>query len=319
MVSLNKPTEGDTDWATPVNDNWSTIESSLVLAGLCQGRLTLDSTASVMTSNRTGANAQTLYLVRHKGSGVGLHDGSTWNAHEIPSAGVSASLSGLTAGNVYDVFLYDNSGTLTLDLVAWTAHGAGSSTRTALGAQDGVLVKASATSHLFVGTIMIDPSTTGQSIWDDQNRLVWNMFNRHPVFMRELATSSWTNTGNRTWSAWSSGVGTWDFRFVVGLVEDTVFAQANAVAQSATSNTAGYIGVGLNSATTRATDCQGGAAIVASSTWNSSMTASWEGFGALGFNEVRPLNTTDGTVQVTFNGYAMPTYGPAGFMARVHA
>ncbi len=31
MVTLNKPAEGNTDWATAINDNWTTLEDSVLL------------------------------------------------------------------------------------------------------------------------------------------------------------------------------------------------------------------------------------------------------------------------------------------------
>lgn len=319
MVSLNKPTEGDTDWATPVNDNFTTLESSLALAGLCQGRLTLDMSDSVMTSNTTSS---TLYFLPHAGNVVGLFNTDstkmTWEAHEIPSGSVEVSLSGKTKGTVVDVFLYDDAGTLKLDLADWT-----SGNRTTLGSRDEVAVMFSDHSRLYVGTIMIDASNDNQCVWDEQNRLVWNMYNRLPVFMRETASTSWNLTTSGAWVAWPSSVGSWTFRFVVGLIEDSVFAHANATPQYAASFTAAYIGITLNptppTPVARATDCIGGAGTVSNSGAWSSISASWTGFGALGSNSLIPINRLDGAIAVTFNGYVIPTHGPAGFVVRLLA
>jgi hypothetical protein len=72
---------------------------------------------------------------------------------------VSASLSGLTPNTNYDVLGYNNSGTLALDLVAWTN---GTTRATALARQDGVLVKSGATTRRYLGTLRTT-GTTGQT------------------------------------------------------------------------------------------------------------------------------------------------------------
>lgn len=126
---------------------------------VCDARLTLTQGVPVTTSDVIGAS--TIYLTRYQGAHVALWDGSQWVLHEVPSGDVSLVLSGLTAGKVYDVFLRDNAGTLTLSLsAAW----ADNTTRTdALAYQDGVRVLASDHTRRLVGTICATGADTTAS------------------------------------------------------------------------------------------------------------------------------------------------------------
>ncbi len=122
MVTLNKPSGGDTNWATPVNDNWTTIENSLGL-GICEGRLTLTSGNAVPTSEVFSATS--VYFTPYKGNRIGVYSGATWVIYSFTQR--SLALAGLFANVTYDVFIYDNSGTLTLEVQAWKAVTAGNS------------------------------------------------------------------------------------------------------------------------------------------------------------------------------------------------
>jgi hypothetical protein len=137
--------------------------------------------------------ASTVYLTRYRGAHVALWDGSAWVLHEIPSADVSLALSGLTDGKVYDVFLHDNAGTLTLSLSAAWADG---TNRTdALAYQDGVRVLASDHTKRLVGTfVATGPDTTedsgGTEDFSKQRRYIVN--ERHKVPRRAVVESPWS-------------------------------------------------------------------------------------------------------------------------------
>lgn len=94
---------------------------STPLPNTAAGRLTLSSSLPLTSSDVTAAT--TLYYLPYIGEYVTLYSGSgsAWTNYQIPGAGVSASLSGLLADSLYDVYLYDSGGgTLALDLTAWT-------------------------------------------------------------------------------------------------------------------------------------------------------------------------------------------------------
>src|SRR3972149_4572660 len=79
------------------------------------GRLTLTSNVPVTISNVTGA--ATLYYTPYISDRVTLYDGTRWSIYNFTER--SLSLSGLAKFQAYDIFIYDNSGTLTLESLAW--------------------------------------------------------------------------------------------------------------------------------------------------------------------------------------------------------
>jgi hypothetical protein len=143
-----------------------------VVPGTVQGRLSLSSTEPTPTGDISGAT--TLYFLPYRGELVALYDGtSDWEYHNIPSAGVSISIPATTTTN-YDVYLYDNSGTLALELVAWT----NATTRaTALATQDGVRVKSGDASRLYLG-MMRTTGISGECQDSAAARYVANYYNR---------------------------------------------------------------------------------------------------------------------------------------------
>jgi hypothetical protein len=157
-----------------------------VLPSVCDARLTLTQGVPVTTSDVIGAS--TVYLTRYRGAHVALWDGSQWVLHEVPSGDVSLALSGLTAGKNYDVFVYDDEGTLTLVLgSAWTND----TTRAdALAYQDGVRVLASDHTRRLVGTIRATAATTTEDSVTKRFKL--NEAHRVPRLMCCWKDASWT-------------------------------------------------------------------------------------------------------------------------------
>lgn len=141
---------------------------------LCQGRLTLISGTPIATGDVTGGSAANLYFTPFRGNLISLYNGSTWVTYSFSE--LSLSLSGKTANTNYDVFIYDNAGTLTLEVTAWSNN---STRATQLALQNGVYVKSGATTRRYLGTIRIT-ATTGQSEDSDAKRFVWNYYNGVP-------------------------------------------------------------------------------------------------------------------------------------------
>ncbi len=156
------------------------------------GRLTTESGVGVSTSDRTSQS--TLYYTPYTSDYVRLYDGT--RVREYLFTERSLSLSGLTSGKNYDVWLRDASGTLTLDLsAAWTND----TTRAdALAWQSGLgWVKSGDATRLYLGTIR----TTGTTTTEDSaaKRFVWNAYNRvSRYFLRTETTTSWTY-GSAAW------------------------------------------------------------------------------------------------------------------------
>lgn len=190
----------DLDSAITTNAAAIAGASGTVVPGTMQGRLTLSSTLPVTTSDVTGAT--TLYLLPYRGELVALYDGtSEWAYFNLPAAGVSVSIPATTDTN-YDVYLYDNSGTLALELVAWTND---TTRATALATQDGVRVKSGDATRLYVGFIR----TTGVSGECEDSRaarFVANYYNRMARALLNQFTGS-HSLSSTTFRAWNNDAG----------------------------------------------------------------------------------------------------------------
>lgn len=238
MVTLNKPAAGDTDWTTEINDNWTVIENSLDQT-LCQGRLTLTSGTPVTATDV--ASAGTVYFTPYLGNRIALYDGSTWNIHTLTER--SLALSSLTSGKNYDVFIYNNSGTLTLELsAAWTND----TTRAdALVTQDGIRVKSGSTTRRYLGTLR----TTSASTTEDSGtkRFLMNYYNRVPrILLYTETTNSWTYSST-TIRAWDNNSAKKVECVCNG--EDPVRLECHGIQFS---NSYGGVGIGLDSTTVNA-------------------------------------------------------------------
>ena len=201
-------------------------------------RLSLTSAVPFTTSDVSGAT--TLYLAQATGKTISLYSGSAWV--RLESAQVSISLSGLTASKPYDVFAYDSSGTLTLELLVWT----NSSTRaTSLVLQDGVLVKTGSTTRRYLGTIYVDSG--GGAVSDTYaSRHLWNYYHRAKRPMRVLeATDSWAYATG-TWRQANSSTAN-QLSLVVGVAGTPVDISVDAFTTSSATGYTQAVSVGKNS------------------------------------------------------------------------
>jgi hypothetical protein len=160
--------------------NASNLQS--YLASIAQGRLTLTSNTPVLSSNVTGAT--TIFYTPYTGNQISIWNGTQWEVRTFSE--LSLSLSGLTADTNYDVFIFDNSGTLTLESIAWSDSGAGTSARaTALSWLNGVKVK-STDNRKYLGSFRTT-ATTGQTEFSFTNTstpcnlFLFNEYNREKI------------------------------------------------------------------------------------------------------------------------------------------
>jgi hypothetical protein len=152
---------------------------------VCDGRLTLTTATPITTADVTAAT--TLYYTPYMGDQISLYDGvSAWGT--ITFTELSLDISAYTADKNYDIWVYNNSGTATMDSTVWTDD---STRATALATQNGVYVKTGATTRRYVGTIRIT-STLGQCEDSLLNRFVWNMYNRCYKRISKTTVSSHT-------------------------------------------------------------------------------------------------------------------------------
>lgn len=188
------------DGYTVLGADWNTIKANfdVIARGFCQGRLTL--TSGSPEADNVGAAANVYFTPNFEGNLVSLFNGSVWVLYEFSE--VTLSLSGLAANTNFDVFLYDNGGTLTLDGTAWT----NATTRaTALTTVTGVLVKSGATTRRYLGTFRTT-GTVGQTTDIAAFRYVWNYYNRLRKAVQITDTTDSWSYASTTWRAWNNNV-----------------------------------------------------------------------------------------------------------------
>jgi len=214
-----------------------------------EARLTTETGVPISTADRTAQG--TIYVTPINSGRVCLYDGTRWKMYVLTEK--SLALSALTTDKNYDVFLYDNAGTLTVELsAAWSSDTARTD---ALTTQDGILVKSGSTTRRYVGTIRTTSTTTTEDSL--AKRFVWNMYNRtRKAMKRTETTDGWTYDTGTFRQANAATANQLDYVCGVAdvLVEATVRASwAANPAVAVVSNATPYervVGVGVDSTTT---------------------------------------------------------------------
>ncbi len=150
-----------------------------------------------------GVVSSAIYLTLHKGDRLSLYDGSAWQSVSSPE--VSISPTGLTAGALYDVFAYNNAGTVTLEMSA--AWASAISRTDAITTQNGVYVKSGATTRRLLGTVQATSSTTFErsartvDLVNIDNQLPFSVWRFESAPSWTYTTASWrqanANTANQ--------------------------------------------------------------------------------------------------------------------------
>lgn len=244
-----------------------------LFAQLFQARLTLTTTVPVTTADVTAAT--TVYLAPYKGNIITLYDGTSWKPYSLSE--ISIAVPATTSTN-YDIFVYDNAGTLTLEAVAWT----NATTRaTALALQNGVYVKSGATGRRYAGSFRTT-SVSGQTEDSRSVRFLWNYYNRvsRHMYVTE-ATNSWTYTTDTNRQANASTAN--QLGALIGVAEDEVSVEVSGIVSNSTNGIRANVGIGLDSTTVDSSTIrhEATAAVVGE---RFPVRAVYRGIGTLGFN-----------------------------------
>jgi hypothetical protein len=279
-----------TDW------EFATLASN---KDVCNGRLTLESGVPISTSNQSGKT--TLYFSPFGGNQIGLYDGSVWSV--LSFSELSLSLSGYTASKPYDIFAYNNAGSVALESLVWT----NTTTRaTALVLQDGVYVKSGATTRRYLGSILINASG-GQCDDTLSAPSVWNLYNRRerPVGVSD-STSSWTWAtpggvfrASRNTTANSVDV----FVGIAGLSRIRLVASSMGLLDDG--NGVLGVGIGIDSSTTNSAQLSQTVSVGSSVNTMMPTIATYDGYPAIGKRQFRWLeygNSFSGTGTATLYG-----------------
>lgn len=206
---------------------------------VCCGRLTLATGTPVTTADQTGKSS--VFFSPYKGSVVSLYNGAAWINYNFTELTLAVPA---TTSQMYDVFLKNVAGTLTLSALAWTND---TTRATALTTQDGVYVKTGDTSSLYLGSFRTT-GVSGQTEDSLAKRYLWNYYNRS---RRPMKVSDTTDTWNYTLLTYrqANAAAANQLDFVIGVAEDAVVAEVLAAATNAGSISI-FAGIGLDSTTT---------------------------------------------------------------------
>lgn len=276
-------------------------------ASICEGRLTAQTNVGVPVSDP--GTVSTIYFTPYRGEKVALYTGSIWKIFTL--AQVSYALSGLTSGKNYDVFLYDNSSTLTLELSsAWTSDTARND---AIVMQDGIWVKSGTPTRRYVGTIRATSAT--QTVDSATQRFVWSECHRTRRFLYTSdSTDSWTYATDSWRVANASGAGN-RTEFVLGLNESPVFAKSMATITNGTGALNHYSsGVGLDSTSTNSAKAHG------TGSANGFINQSWAeyiGYAGIGYHTVYWLERGHTSTITVYGDNADNTLKQSGMLVEI--
>lgn len=206
-------------------------------AQVFNARLTLTTATPVTTTDVTAAT--TVYLTPYCGNKIGLYDGSRWNLHTLTEISIAVPA---TTATMYDLFVYDNAGTLTLEAVAWTND---TTRATAIAQQNGVDVKTGTLTKRLCGSFRTTASS-GQTEDSRTRRYLSNRYNRKLRNMSAIeATDSWTYT-SLTWRAANGDSAANCLDFVNCVDEGSVNARVAGSCSNASANLLVQVGVGVD-------------------------------------------------------------------------
>lgn len=272
------------------NPSWGTPSGgggSANITSICSGRLTLTSGTPITTSDVSAAT--TLYFSPYGGAQIALYDGtSTWNVRDFTELSIAVPA---VANTMHDVFVYDNAGTATIEVLAWTND---TTRATALTKQNGVYVKSGAATRRYVGSFRT--LTSGQTEDSAEKRLVWNYYNRKIRFLRRYdSTASW-NYSTSTWRQ-ANGSASNQVALVIGVSEETVEANLTTTCQNSTSTARTvYAALNLDSTAGSPVFTLGSNTTVGGFTNNSvDITHPGEGYVAAGYHYIAWVEYGGGT------------------------
>lgn len=221
-------------------------QDALFPLNVCEGRLTLTTLVPVTTADVTAATS--IFFTPLDGSRIALYDGSSWNLRAFTE--ITIALGTLTSGLMYDLFAYDNNGTVAFDSpVAWTNN---TTRATALVRQNGVLSKTGALTRRFIGSFYTTSTTTTEDSF--AKRFLWNYYNQSEKILRVLeATNSWTYA-TATWRQANAAAAN-QIDLVCGWAGKPLFAEVHILATATSTAVSFYTGIGEDSTTVVAVGC----------------------------------------------------------------
>jgi len=208
-------------------------------------RLTGVTATPVMTSDSTSLS--TIYLAQYNGNSIALYDGANWQLLS-PSSEPSLAVTGRTTDLPFDIFVYNNSGTVTLEFLDWT----NATTRaTGLTRVDGVWTKTGDATRRYLGSCRARSATTfhwvlsGDGASGPTKIDLFNADNRVDITgNHKETTDTWTYTTATIRQARGSTNNQIDV--MVGLQEEFFEAVLTVTSKNSTISIAREVGIGFD-------------------------------------------------------------------------
>lgn len=274
---------------------------------MVQGRLT--SRSGVPVTPGDSINNTTIYFTPYKGNYITVYYRNQWRIMRFSE--ISLALSGTTAGNIYDIFVYRASlGVLTLELsTAWTNSKVRSQ---ALTLQDGVYVKASDTTRRYLGTFRTNGSANQ---YDDGTvtRGLWNYYNRVKRVMRVYDSSNTWNYNGNAWRRAGADANN-DADFVIGINEVLCMMRIKTNLTSAGGADRLFtVGVGVNTLTVNSAQLMGASGDAGNV--NPVTMALYYGYPGIGYNVLTYIESAPGGNVTSWGDNGAPLQTRSGYMA----
>lgn len=267
----------------------------------CQGRVTLTSGTAYTTSDVTAAT--TIYFCPDQGNRVALFDGTWWSLRTFTELSIAIPN---VANQAYDVWLYDNVGTLTLELLAWTSDTVRATDYTL---QDGVKLKTGALTRRLLASVRTT-SVAGQTEDSKTKRLVASaMPRRRKALFKQANTTGYADPVPGTYHQ-AGNDATHQLEVMVCVPEVVVEVRVTADVYSNTAATVVMVHVGEDSTSTPATESVAGQYQQQVASTGGQITASLVKAPAVGYHKYVWLEFTDNSGSTTWNTVAGGTRAP---------
>lgn len=315
------PTTSDKILLQDADDNdelkQATIATILALAtsgspGVCEGRITLTSGTpiSAVLGNGSTLTSSTIYFTPYQGNKIGLYNGSSWDILSFTELSLSVPA---TTNTMYDLYIYNDAGTPTLESTAWTND---TTRATELTLQDGIEVKTGDTTRRYLGSFRTT-SVSGTVSMDQNGMFVWNRYNK--VFLAQQI--NYVGNGGTNYTITSNvgtrqigGVTTFNsIPYITGIAErDVLTASLTGFELTTSTITGNYsMGFGNNSTSTiQVASCAFSNPPASTSQPMPTTTTHTLSLGAVGLRTIYALencNRSAGTFTVTYNTASFAT------------
>lgn len=293
-----------TAYINTLNLNGTSFVQSIP-AGLACGRLTLTTAVPVTTGDVTAAT--TLYYTPIGSCNqITLYNGTNNIVDTLTEISIAVPA---TTSQMYDVFVYDASGTPTLELLAWTND---TTRATAITLQNGYYAKAATPARRYVGSFRTT-TVSGQTESSCAKQYVWNYYNRVRRCLQLLeSTASWNYTTATIRQARATATNQVDT--VVGVADTPIWLTLSTLHSN--TNTGVFIVTGIGVGSTTTISSQGGSATTAIAGGFVTLFSTYQAVPAVGrqFYSWNEYSAATGTTTFYNSGGVASTLGLTGWI-----